>query len=138
MKIWISVVSVASLLISTGCQEFVQAVGEEIRKGGGNSSGNSNSINNGSDSYDSSISIISATYGANCGVHSGYGSVDVRQACNGRQNCSYYIDHRKIGDPAYGCRKDFQVTYSCGPGAPQRSASQPGEASGTSVSLNCN
>src|ERR1043165_8491592 len=51
----------------------------------------------------SQIRILEASYGRNCRVQmGGGGSVigDIADACQGRDYCQYYIDVRRLGDPA--------------------------------------
>ena len=60
------------------------------------------------------IRVVSATYGGNCGVASGNVTSHVARQCNGRSECSYTVDHRVIGDPAFGCAKTYAVQYRCG------------------------
>jgi hypothetical protein len=45
------------------------------------------------------IRVISATYGDNCGATFNNAVQYVSDACNGRTDCNYLIDHRRIGDP---------------------------------------
>jgi len=60
------------------------------------------------------IKIISATYGANCGVAKGNVTQYIAKQCNGKSRCKYVVDYKKIGDPAYGCKKIYSVIYQCG------------------------
>lgn len=82
------------------------------------------------------ISVIAATYGGNCGTARGNVTGHIANACNGKAACNYAVDHRVIGDPKYGCRKDYVVQYSCG--GQQRQASAGAEAGyGSVVTLSC-
>lgn len=85
-----------------------------------------------------SISIDSATYGANCGVLIGNATNDIRIKCKGLRSCNYSIDFRSLGDPAPSCRKEFYVTYKC-PNSDQRKwIKVTGEAGfGTAIQLSC-
>lgn len=60
------------------------------------------------------IRIESATYGKNCGTAKGNVTSHIAKACNGKSECKYTVDHRIIGDPAYGCAKTYTVQYRCG------------------------
>ncbi len=62
------------------------------------------------------ISVISATYGANCTKKSVKGNVTdhLKITCNGQSLCEYKVDVGKIGDPFYGCAKTYVAEYSCG------------------------
>ena len=81
------------------------------------------------------IQVLSAFYGVNCGVHHNVGW-SVQSMCSGQQTCWYRVDHNMLGDPAYGCRKDFRVDYTCGDGQ-ARQAYLGGEASGQTLQLAC-
>jgi hypothetical protein len=72
------------------------------------------------------IEVISATYGWNCRDFKPWGgrsnTVKINNArdhiaglCNGKRNCDYTIYYKNIGDPAYGCEKDYEVDYKCAP-----------------------
>ncbi|ABD04767.1 hypothetical protein RPB_0055 [Rhodopseudomonas palustris HaA2] len=84
------------------------------------------------------VRVVSATYGANCGVAPGNATRQIAASCNGRRSCSYAVSYKILGDPAYGCKKDFRVRYFCGRSGPFEGRA-PGEAGyGTKVSLICN
>ena len=83
------------------------------------------------------IRIEEASYGLNCGAQRNNVVADISYQCNGTKNCSYQVNHRRIGDPAVGCAKNYIVTWSC-PGSAQRyqRAISP-EASGREIQLSC-
>lgn len=81
------------------------------------------------------IRIRSAIYGANCNARGGDVSNDVARFCNGRANCAYTVDVARIGDPAFGCRKDFRVDYECG-GRVEQAYLAP-EANGHTLQIRC-
>ena len=85
-----------------------------------------------------SIRVLGAVYGRNCRAQYG-GNVtgDIANQCQGRNYCVYNIDHRRIGDPAPGCAKDYYVRYQCRDGDGERWASAGPEASGRQVALDC-
>jgi len=59
-----------------------------------------------------SITVLSATYGRNCGAP--WGNVTgALYVCNNRQECRYRIDYRNIGDPAKDCPKEFRAAWRC-------------------------
>ena len=60
------------------------------------------------------IRIESATYGGNCGATWGNVTHHIARQCNGKSKCRYTVDHKVIGDPAYGCAKTYTVRYRCG------------------------
>ena len=85
-----------------------------------------------------SIRVLGAVYGRNCRAqYGGNATNDIASQCQGRNYCVYNIDHRRIGDPAPGCAKDYYVRYQCRDGDGERWASASAEASGRSVSLDC-
>lgn len=97
---------------------------------------------------DGMLDIVDATYGENCRgytpvwapfntVYRGNATDAVRETCSGKTQCRFRVDAGQLGDPAFGCAKDFSVAYRC-----QRDSSplmvtlQP-EASGRTISLSC-
>lgn len=59
----------------------------------------------------STITIVSATYGANCGQF-GNRTTWLAGLCNGKTSCSSCpLD---LGDPAFGCSKNYVINYTCG------------------------
>jgi hypothetical protein len=71
------------------------------------------------------ISIIEATYGWNCRKESvqelpfswvaqGNVTAAVALECDGKEECEFYIDVNKLGDPASGLQKDFSVKWRYG------------------------
>ena len=59
----------------------------------------------------------------------------IANACNGKELCSYLVDHKVLGDKAPNCAKVYEVSYKCGSTA--RTATVAAEASGKSVQLTC-
>jgi hypothetical protein len=84
------------------------------------------------------IDVVSATYGANCGAVRGNVTPHLGSMCGGQQTCSYRIDATLIGDPAYGCKKDYVAEWRC-PGSPEvfRKAAQAEAGYGTVIELAC-
>ncbi len=90
------------------------------------------------------IGVTAAYYGANCSPNRNFVSSFTNPAalrelvasCNGQFNCTYRIDNKRIGDPMFGCAKDFSVQWTCD-GKGSFSASLPAEASGQAVALSC-
>jgi hypothetical protein len=97
---------------------------------------------------DGTLDITDATYGKNCRgytpvwspfntVYRGNATDAVRETCSGATHCRFRVDARQLGDPAFGCDKDFTVAYRCQhDSAPLRVTIQP-EASGKTVDLSC-
>jgi hypothetical protein len=84
-----------------------------------------------------SITIISGTYGRNCGAQYGNATRDLAQVCDGRAACEYAIDVDIIGDPASGCPKDFIAEWQCGNNQRRESVSVSPEATGKRIGLRC-
>lgn len=94
------------------------------------------------------IDVVTATYGLNCRdfpvppdvpkrTTPGNVSEAVKKACNGRDRCSFAVDHYKIGDPARGCAKDFAVQYLCPSSTEPKIATLDAEAEGKTAELAC-
>ncbi len=82
------------------------------------------------------LQILSASFGANCGVMQGNATNDVFNSCRDPNYCSYQVSLQRLGDPAYGCRKDFRVQYSCNRMQPQE-VYLPGPAEGQTAVISC-
>jgi hypothetical protein len=90
-----------------------------------------------SQSLQPGINVIAGTYGGNCGQPRGNVTADLAAACNGRATCAYTVDHNVIGDPAYGCAKDYVAEWACS-GSGGGTVSAPAEAGyGSQVTLAC-
>jgi hypothetical protein len=61
----------------------------------------------------STISIIVASYAANCG-HSNNATLGMQAACNGRTSCNYNVNWQGA-DLCVGTHKNFQYDYTCSP-----------------------
>jgi hypothetical protein len=97
---------------------------------------------------DGTLDITDATYGENCRgytpawspfntVYRGNATDAVREACSGATRCRFTVDARQLGDPAFGCDKDFSVAYRCRhDSSPLMVTLQP-EAGGKTVNLSC-
>ncbi|MBX9259308.1 hypothetical protein H1Q63_36235 [Desmonostoc muscorum CCALA 125] len=84
------------------------------------------------------IQIVEATYGGNCHVSSGNVSRHIASVCNGNTSCTYTIDYTVIGDPAYGCKKDYSTRWKCGVNKSIYSAYADPEAGyQKTIQLNC-
>ena len=60
------------------------------------------------------IQVIAGTYGGNCEQARGNVTDHLVANCEGRDQCHYRVDFRVIGDPAFGCRKDYLAEWRCG------------------------
>ena len=99
----------------------------------------------------STITVVSATYGGNCRtftptngtantVHRGNATTFVKRVCDGQTTCNYIIRWQNIGDPVYGCVKDFIVEWRCSgsPTVKTHHVPAPPEAGfGSTASLTC-
>jgi hypothetical protein len=63
---------------------------------------------------DNRITVIAGTYGKNCGAPYGNMTNHLAGACNNQSRCEYTIDYQVIGDPAFGCSKDYVAEWRCG------------------------
>jgi hypothetical protein len=62
-------------------------------------------------------SISEATYGQNCGAPAGNATAHVQAVCAEKSMCEYNISQENLGDPAFGCPKNFLVNWVCYSGA---------------------
>ena len=84
------------------------------------------------------IRVYSGTYGGNCGAAYGNATGDLAAVCDGKAACEYTIDSRIIGDPAYGCRKDYVAEWQCGDNPVRGSvATGPEAGRGARIVLRC-
>ena len=82
------------------------------------------------------IHIVSATYGGNCDATLDNNLENLKAACNGQMECSYVVNKDRIGDPAKGCKKEYEYTYHCGDGN-EKIATIAKEANLTTLSISC-
>ena len=85
----------------------------------------------------SGIRVVSATYCGNCGVVEGNVTAHIAKQCNGKSKCQHTVDHKIIGDPAYGCAKAYTVRYRCGNNPHEKSLSAEAGWGDKSVVLRC-
>ena len=84
------------------------------------------------------ITVVSATYGGNCGAPTGNVTSALASACNDQGQCNYTVDYQVLGDPAYGCAKTYQAQYTCAADTTVHTVSAPAEAGfGSVVTLSC-
>jgi prepilin-type N-terminal cleavage/methylation domain-containing protein len=79
-------------------------------------------------------SIATATYGYNCGVAAGFGTIEVQARCAGQTSCTIWVSNGVFGDPAGGCYKYLKVIYDNGDGSGLRTVTA---AENTSLTLSC-
>jgi hypothetical protein len=63
---------------------------------------------------DNKIIVASGTYGKNCGVLNGNKTEHLANSCNRKPLCEYIIDSDVIGDPYWGCGKNYVAEWRCG------------------------
>jgi hypothetical protein len=123
-------------LVALGCSGA-----EQTGSAGENGTGESDIAKSSEALSNTTIDVISATYGERCGVSRGDATWSVAGQCDHRQNCPYTISEGTLGDPAHGCDKDFDVDYACGTvdttssGRVAQHVSQ--EANGKQMTLDC-
>ena len=97
------------------------------------------------------ITVVSASYGANCNASlAGHMTASVAGYCGGRADCGYQIcicganaceagAPPCVPDPTLGCAKAFDVTWTCTGDAPgtNHTLTVPAEASDVVVPLSC-
>lgn len=96
------------------------------------------------------IRVVEATYGLSCkdaqvlipgtviAVKQGNATEFASKMCSGRTGtCTVPISATRLGDPAPGCGKDFQITWRCGTSEAVHRAVVEGEAHKKSASLSC-
>jgi hypothetical protein len=83
------------------------------------------------------VNVLTAWYGQSCGTAHGNVTSHVKASCDGKQSCTYNVNLQVVGDSAPGCRKNFIVLFACSGQTEARLAQLPGEASGSSVAINC-
>lgn len=95
------------------------------------------------------INILEASYGMSCKdfrvsppnenkVRAGNATASMSAACNKRQGtCKYVVDVVQLGDPAYGCGKDFLVQWRCGEEEKTHEAHLAAEAHGRAIEVSC-
>lgn len=83
------------------------------------------------------IKVNYAFYGRNCEARQPDVTSHVAKTCNQKASCAYTVDHKVIGDPAIGCHKDYEVSYTCPGQIQSKTAALSAEASGNTVLLAC-
>lgn len=83
------------------------------------------------------LRVVGATYGGNCRAPANNALADVSARCNGKKACEYTISFKVLGDPVYGCKKDFQVKYFCGPSGPFQGSAAAEAGYGSKIRMIC-
>jgi hypothetical protein len=83
------------------------------------------------------IRVERASYGHNCMAPEGNATWSVGPACNAEAMCSYDVKTSVLGDPWFGCSKDFEVDWDCGASTSTQSLVIPADAAGQTAMLHC-
>lgn len=83
------------------------------------------------------ITIVSGTYGQNCGAPRGDATHDLVHQCDGRTTCQYTLTTKLTADPTMGCRKDLLVEWLCGDTEFHSAALSPEAGPGSTLVLSC-
>jgi len=84
------------------------------------------------------IHVVAGTYGQNCRAKYSNVTAHLQQSCEGQVSCAYRVDYKVIGDPAYGCRKDYVAEWTCGNNPTvSRATAAPEAGFGSTVQLSC-
>lgn len=83
------------------------------------------------------IDIYRATYGPNCGAPVGNETAHLSEACQGKQKCTYILEPEVVGDPAHGCVKKYEATFTCGHGGAAKNLSIDTGTGHTPITIDC-
>ncbi len=84
------------------------------------------------------IKVIAGTYGQNCGVSRGNKTEHLAKECNEKTKCEYVVNTFTIGDPYFGCAKNYIAEWQCGSDPAVKKSTIPAEAGWSStVILTC-
>lgn len=83
------------------------------------------------------ITIVSGTYGANCGAPNGNLTRELARHCNGRETCNYPLPGLHKGGTTMACPRDFHAEWHCDHADFHTAALSPGAKSGDTLVLGC-
>jgi hypothetical protein len=83
------------------------------------------------------ITIVSGTYGENCGAPRGNLTRDVARHCNGRSSCGYSMPELHESRMASACPREFLAEWHCDNAEFHRAALSAGAKSGDTLVLSC-
>ncbi|NML34586.1 hypothetical protein [Paraburkholderia antibiotica] len=83
------------------------------------------------------ITIVSGTYGENCGAARGNLTGDIARHCNGRQTCDYSMPARQQGSTTAACPGDFLAQWHCDGTDGHSAALSAGARPGDTLVLSC-
>lgn len=82
------------------------------------------------------ITIVSGTYGQNCGTALGNATRELSHQCDGRRTCSYVLPPAtRNAKPA--CRRDFRAEWRCSDTELHTASLSAGARSGDVLVLSC-
>jgi len=82
------------------------------------------------------ITIVSGTYGQNCGFAAGNATLDLSRQCDGRRTCGYVLPFA-AHDAKAACRRDFRAEWRCGDTEFHMATLSAGARSGDVLVLSC-
>jgi hypothetical protein len=83
------------------------------------------------------ITIISGTYGANCGAPGGNATPDLVQQCDGRDTCEYVPNRARIGGATRSCPGAVQADWRCSSTEFHTAMLSPEADMGSTLVLSC-
>lgn len=83
------------------------------------------------------ITVVSGTYGANCGAPVDNATSDLVRQCDGRDICQYVPDPTSIGYSGRLCKSDLQVNWRCSATEAHTAILSPGADAGSTLVLSC-
>jgi hypothetical protein len=84
-----------------------------------------------------SISILSGTYGPECGAPDGNATRELAGICNGRESCDYVVDSQRVNQTADDCPKSLIVQWQCDSSEDHLAMLSRNARSGDTLSLSC-
>lgn len=83
------------------------------------------------------VTIVSGTYGPNCGAPPGNLTADLARRCNGRDTCSYPIPANVAQPDRPACRASFVAEWRCGQDEPHLATLATGAMPGDRLVMSC-
>jgi hypothetical protein len=90
-----------------------------------------------SEAHTQTITIVSGTYGQNCGAPRGNATRDLARRCDGRRTCDYVLNGAFGGGNSAACRRDFLAEWRCGKAEFHTAALGAGAQRGDMLGLSC-
>ena len=83
------------------------------------------------------ITVVSATFGQNCGAQQGNATHDVARQCNGSMSCQYVLNDTLAHENANRCGQDFRAEWRCNEREFHTAILSPAARPGDTLVLNC-